>query len=254
MLRKSLSLLVCLLGVQACTQSGAPPVPRSKTIPFTSAAWTAANYSATFQVSKTLTKGLDSATFADEEAAITLWDSGTTVSGGTVTINGTTVPSVDESSHGGGTYYALSSPLGQTVPIAFDGSKLVFAASGSTQFAALKDSLYYVNKEMAITSPGVADTLSKSAGFTIAWSHNSGSGNTVVIQLIAIGDTAYDEEVVSDNGSFTITPAMLTNFGTKEDLQVMLTRITYIDTTASDGRLYAMASYSREVDHHYLKP
>ena len=249
------AIVIILMVIGGCQHSTTPLSSGNRVIPFASATWNANNYAATFLIYQEATKGLGTSAFSDSDALVMLWDSGSSVNGGTVKINSTIVPTVDHTSGGGGINYELSSLSGQIVPMTCNGSQLIFSASGSADFSALADTLDFVNKKMNITAPAIGDSISKSAGFTLSWGYNGGSTNTVVLQLSAHGDTAfYETALASDNGSYSVPPGVLSDFAAGDTLAVSLTRITYLDKTASDGRLYAMASYSRELDYHYLKP
>ncbi len=255
MYKKTIIAIIVLIAFAGCKQSSSPSATKGTgPIPFVSGSWVGSNYAATFQICKVVTNYADSTSSSGEQALVSLWDSSTSVpiAGGTVDINSTALPQVNHSFDGGGINYELSTAASQTVPMVFDGSQLVFSVSGSSSFAALADTLNFVNKEMSITVPGIGDTVSKGAGFALAWSHVASSPNTVVIQII--GDSSYSENVVSDNGAFTITSAMLTGFSSGNNIEVVATRITYLDKTAPDGRNYAMASFSRVCNFYPLKP
>ena len=260
MKRIILSAAVCaFFGIAGCKQNTQPGVNsiakkvQGGGIPFIQGS-SGLNYAGTFQVDNTVGHDVDSFESSASEALVYLWDTSSSVpvSGGTVTVNGTSIPTMDHSADGNGVYYMANSANGQTVPMAYDGSKLIFSVAGNSNWAALKDTISYTNKQMSLSAPGIADTLSASSGFTISWPYNTGSTDTVVVQLI--GDTSYYVASTSDNGSYTVTPAMLSGFSTGSTLKVLVTRITYKYATASDGRVYVMGCYSREDDEHPLKP
>ncbi len=69
-----------------------------------------------------------------------------------------------------------------------------------------------------------------------------------------MGDSSYSEQVVPDNGSFTITSAMIAGFSSGYDLQAIVTRITYVEGADALGRNYAMASYSRMCNFYPVTP
>jgi|GEM_PF-5478461 len=261
MKRIALSIvIVSIFGIVSCKQSSQPGTTGTNTqhkgggIPFTAQWGTTGNLAATFQIDNNITHYPDSTSSSGSESEVYLWDSASSVavSGGTVTINGTSIPTMDHTADGDGLYYMLNSGNGQTVPMLYNGSQLIFAVSGNSNFAALKDTIAYVNKQVTISSPALYDSLSASAGFTITWPHNSGSTDTMSVELI--GDTSYYVKGTPDNGTFSVTPTMLTGFSTGSQISVIVTRITYKYATASDGRQYVMACYSAENDIHGLKP
>jgi hypothetical protein len=181
-------------------------------------------------------------------AEVDLWDTVdlVPVSGGSVTMNGTALSLINMTSYGGGKYYQLSSALGQTVPFSYSGGQLIFSATGSSSFAALADTFAYVNKDMNITSPSIySPAISKSAGFTLTWGYNSGSTDTIMVNV-------YDDSsggiirMCSDNGSTTFTSTDLASFKTGE-LHISVSRMSYKYATDGSGRQYVMAAYTDEV-------
>lgn len=250
--------IILAMGTGGCKQNSQPNLSGTAAkhggpIPFTEG-WSGGNLSATFEIDNCLTHYADSFETDGAVALAYLWDSSSSasVSGGTVALNGTSMPTVDHSADGDGVYYSFNSGAGQTVPMKYDASSLVFSVSGNSNFAALSDSISYVNKKMTLSAPGIADSLSASSGFTISWPHVSGSVDTIAIELH--GDTSTYLTSTSNNGSFSVTPAMLSNFGAGTTITVAVTRITYKYATASDGRNYVLACYSCENDEHPLKP
>jgi hypothetical protein len=249
---------ICLLFVMGCKSSTTSPslvstITKKGGIPF-SVGWAGTNYAATFQLNNINTNYPDGLSNSSSEAIVYLWDStsNVSVSGGTVSINSTSVPSIDHSADGGGVYYQLNTGNSQTVPILYNGSSLAFNVAGTVAFPALTDTINYVNRQMALTAPATTDSLSASTGFTISWNHNSGSTNTVVVELI--GDTSYYQTTTTNNGSFTVTPTMLTGFSTGSTIEVSVMRMNYKEASDTYGRNYVMANYSTELDYHPLNP
>ncbi len=105
----TLTMLMTAATVAGCSQSPSLVAPSSKQIPFTSESWVSTNYAATIQLYKTTTWFPDTVSGVDSEALVYLWDTtdNVPVSGGTVTMNSTTIPINDESAFGGGKYYSL---------------------------------------------------------------------------------------------------------------------------------------------------
>ena len=253
-------VVMSFFGIAGCKQNSQPSMIGSSTqhkgggIPFTSEWGATGNLAATFQIDNSVTNYADSVSASGAEAVAYLWDSASSVavSGGTVSINGTTMPTMDHSADGNGIYYLMNSGNSETVPMAYDGSQLIFSVSGNSNFSALTDTIAYVNKQLSLSSPVLYDTLQKSSGFTISWPYNSGSTDTIAIELI--DDTSYYVTGTYDNGSFTVTSSMLTGFPTGSLINVAVTRIKYKYATDANGRQYVMACYSSENDEHPLKP
>ena len=251
--------IASMAGTVGCKQDSQPPMSVSNTqhkgggIPFTEQWGVTGNLAATFQVDNSVTNYADSTSASGAEAVVYLWDSASSVavSGGTVSINGSAMPTMDHSVDGDGIYYLLNAGNSETVPMVYDGSPLIFSVSGNSNFSALRDTIAYVNRQLTLSSPALYDTLQKSSGFTISWPHNSGSMDTVAIELIG---TSYYVTGTSDNGSFTVTSSMLSGFTTGTLINVAVTRINYKYATDVNGRQYVMACYSTENDEHPLKP
>ncbi len=252
-------VVMSFFGIAGCkqnTQPGTNSIAKkglNGPVPFISGS-TGLNYSGTFQVDNTPGHDIYGYATSASEAIVYLWDTSSSVpvSGGTITVNGTSIPTIDHSADGNGLYYMANSANGQTVPMHYDGSQLIFSVAGNSNWGAFTDTISYVNKQMSLSAPAIGDTLSASSGFSISWSHNSGSTDTIAVQLI--DDSSYYVTTTADNGSFTVTPAMLTGFSTGSTISVLVTRITYKYATASDGRVYVMGCTTCEDDDHALNP
>ncbi len=86
------------------------------------------------------------------------------------------------------------------------------------------------------------------------WTYASGSSNTVVLQLSSDSSGYIEDVLSSDNGSYTVPSSDLAGFIPGSNIRIILTRISYQDAVAADGRKYAIATYSREIDYHSIVP
>ena len=211
--------------------------------------------SSTFETNKETVANPDSSNVVLEHAEVDLWDSTDQgpVNGGTVTMNGTPITPVDYTADSGGYSYILDIAAGQTVPISFSGGPLVFSVSGSSKFVALTDTTTFPNRDMNVTAPGIGATVSKSSGFTINWSNNVGSSQTIVIRVS--GDTTGAVQyITTDNGSLTVPSTDLSAFTTGGRCRVSVSRISYKYTTDTYGRTYVMAAWTTSTIYHYMVP
>lgn len=134
-------------------------------------------------------------------------DSATSVFAGVLTINDSVIPMLNI---GGTTMYHRSYPADSS-PFAMNGTIYRIHLSGSTAFPAFSDSLPAPATTTIITSPASGGTVSKAAGCALQWGAGSSAGVliTVIDTSTAIGSKGFDTTLISDPGTFTITPTML---------------------------------------------
>lgn len=135
-------------------------------------------------------------------------DSSRTVSGGAITINGTTVP---RWAMYGSTWYQSQGDW-ENGPLVLDGSFHVFNVPGGAGFPALVDSVRSPRGETVIIYPAVTDTLSRSAGATIQWTPTGGvDGVRIHIQdtSTTIGSRMLVRNLEGNSGRLLLSPSEL---------------------------------------------
>ena len=164
------------------------------------------NTTASFELDRTHYRTARGETVADN-ADVTLWNRNTTfgVNGGRVYLSGTELPWL-------GAPYQNYTPAGErlAIPLYFDGRYHVFTVSGSSEFAAMSDSIRSPGAPLTVISPTPIDTISRSAGFTILWNATGAEAAYVWISDTSrtIGHQNFATST-DDDGSLTLTPSDL---------------------------------------------
>jgi len=146
-------------------------------------------------------------TVDDVQVILTNKDSSTSVSGGTVRLNGIDL-NARYGNSGGVTYQnvVLNGSGPDVVPVKFDGSYQHFQVTGGLGFPAIIDSVQSFPNTVSVTSPLVGANVSKSAGCTITW---TGTGSTNAhVMVTGKGSNGFGKTVHSTN-SLHLTPADL---------------------------------------------
>jgi hypothetical protein len=169
-------------------------------------------------------------------------DSGRTVYGGNVYLNGTELRAL-RLPEGPTRYQSIQhnvSPQLQIVPLSFDGGYQVFRVQGNSSFPAFADSLKSPVTTVDIAEPQVEATLSKSAGFTVRWTGTSGHDLTY-ITISGNGPRGFGRKVTGEN-SITITPLDIAGLNPGE-MNIIVTSGDYKGTVSGGiGRLVAVYS------------
>ncbi len=239
-------LLVTTIGFGSCTSNIDVSATKTKILPFLTGSWAQDNYSATFQDYKVVNKFSGPVSATQSLAVAYLYDTiaSTSVDGGTVSINGSSLTKINNGAKG--VEYLLNSTAGNTVPLIFNGSSHIFSVAGSGDFASMTDTVSSPKAEVNITSPTVSSSLPLSSGFTITWDVPSGTTSDIFIQIRDTSLANPYQVVTSDNGSYTITSGNLSAFHAGH-VAVSVTRINSKDAVASGGRKYAIGVYSTEI-------
>jgi len=135
-------------------------------------------------------------------------DSGHSVSGGDIAINGSIIPRWNIT---GGTWYQDKDESWQG-PLVLDGSYHVFNIPGDPGFPAFVDSVRSPYGATTITFPTITDTLSRSAGATIRWTPTGGvDGVRVMVHdtSTTIGSKMFVKTVPGNSGSLRLSPSEL---------------------------------------------
>jgi hypothetical protein len=201
-----------------------------------------------FNVYKSVVTDTNGIPFFDEEAIVSLYDSGILVSGGAVTIDSMVIPPWGNTI----VSYQLDSASGQSVPILLNGAQVVFSVSGSSQYPPLRDSVTFPNRDMKVTAPTAGATVSKSAGFSVTWDYVPNSSDSIELDVVKEstgGNTIYN---IADNGSFMVPASALSVFNTGDWVLISMYRhkITYgVDKL---GHQYDMEAWSKSSSYHRM--
>jgi hypothetical protein len=164
-------------------------------------------------------------------------DSTASVDGGTVIINGVTIP---KRAKNGITWYQTLDT--DAVPLTFNGANHVFAVTGTTAFPAMADSIQSPIGETNITAPLPGDTVSKATGFSLTW----GPTDAVTGVHIAVADTAMHEfrkTLTANSGSYTVSYTDIAGLATGP-LSITVTRGNVKQQDLSSSQSYELSIYT----------
>jgi hypothetical protein len=248
--KKGMFLPIALTVVWGCAQSTSPN-------------WYQQNIAASFFVDKWRMTAVDGTTASDKQVNVSFGnpDIHLPVSGGTVTMNSTMIPYSSISNDSIGYTYQLDSAAGQSVPILFNGSPLVFSVSGSSQFAALTDSITFPNEDMNVTAPAVGAKISKSSDLTVRWDYVPGGVDSITLIVFVADDSdsvPLGNEVafftIGDNGSLTVPASTFSSFPAGEGLTISVKRYNEKYGVDPLGRRYLMESSTVSYINYLLVP
>jgi hypothetical protein len=160
------------------------------------------------------------------------------VSGGTVKMNGLELTSDNDGAWSEGYYRGGFDPVSDSLK----GPMAVFSVSGSDDFPALTDSIPFPHGPLELQFPGGRDTLPLTGGIAVSWEPKIGDSATLTIvqERDRFGKRSFVQRTVYNGGSITI-PSNQHNFIPGPVFVTILRDYWKLDTLP-DGRRYRIAN------------
>lgn len=166
--------------------------------------------------------------------------SSSTIYAGDVKVNGS---SLDTLMSGANVFYLAptsKNPLGGPVIHFADTSVANFVVAGSGPITGFSASINTPSPAV-ITFPGLTDSVSKSANFTIMWTGASSADSVMVIAMDGSMQHTFSKIGAPNTGSYTIQASDMSSFTAGEGGTVVLVKYRYT-VTNQGGKNYALVA------------